>query len=451
MKKILSIAGSDPSGGAGIQADIKAITACGGYAAAVPTALTIQNTLGVSEVCCVDAGIVKKQIASVLTDLHPEAIKIGMVGNGEIVECVATLLRQYLSDYPSTAVVLDPVMAATSGKTLMGAELWHSVEELLLPIVTMVTPNIPEARQLLQDQHDDATDVAAMLRMAERISQRYGIATLLKGGHLDGNKMTDVLCCNGEATIYEQQRIASHNLHGTGCMLSSAVATFLARGYSIPEAVGRAKQFLTSSIKAARDIDIGHGNGPLITNRDIAVIGITQETFFEGEAMAIMRLLDGEVSRVHIRKPIASAEEVKALIKEIRPEYYGRLTIHNHLRLQPEMGLGGVHLNSHNPVLPEYVDRKSTLVSMACHSIKEIEEHCDEADYLFLSPIFDSISKQGYGGKFSLQELVEAHERGIINEKVVAMGGITPDRMATIKTLGFGGAALLGALWTNCH
>ncbi|MCF0208899.1 MAG: bifunctional hydroxymethylpyrimidine kinase/phosphomethylpyrimidine kinase [Bacteroidaceae bacterium] len=447
MKTILSIAGSDPSGGAGIQADIRAITACGGYPAAVPTALTVQNTLGVSEVCCVDADLVRKQIAAVLQDLQPAAIKIGMVGSCETVVVIAELLRKYLQEHPSTAVVLDPVMAATSGKTLMDGSLWQSVEELLLPLVTLITPNIPEARQLLQDYHNDATDAAAMLSMAGEISRKYGVATLLKGGHLEGDTMTDVLFCNDKTKIYEQQKIESRNLHGTGCMLSSAVATFLAKGYAISEAVGAAKQFLTSAIKAAQSINIGHGNGPLITNGGIDLIGITQENFFEGEAEAIMRLLDGDVSRVHIRKPSATADEVEALIRGIRPVYYDRLTIHNHLELQPKMKLGGVHLNSLHPLLPEYIDRKSTLVSIACHSIKEISERYDEADYLFLSPIFDSISKQGYGAKYSLQELMEAHESGIINKKIVAMGGITPDRIATIKALGFGGAALLGALW----
>ncbi|MCF0166859.1 MAG: thiamine phosphate synthase [Bacteroidales bacterium] len=180
----------------------------------------------------------------------------------------------------------------------------------------------------------------------------------------------------------------------------------------------------------------------------LGIIGITKEDFFEGEAAAIMKLLDARVSRMHIRKPDASLAEVEALIRGIRPEYYRRLTIHYQLELQPQMGLGGVHLNVRRPMLPAYIDRRNTLVSRSCHSLKEVEEYCDEVDYLFLSPIFDSISKQGYGSKFTMQDLKEAQRAGIINEKVVAMGGVTSNRIATISSLGFGGAALLGALWT---
>lgn len=254
---ILSIAGSDPSGGAGIQADIKAISALGAYAAAAVTAVTVQNTQGVSHVYPLPADVVQAQVEAVLSDLHPHAVKIGMVHDAAIVRAIAAAVHHY----PVPAVVYDPVMISTSGRRLMTEETVQTIIDTLFPLCTLITPNLSEAALLCGRE---LVGVPDMEQAACELTQRYATACLVKGGHLQGDIMCDVLYTSvGECHRFTEQRIETNNLHGTGCTLSSAIATKLAFGCDLPEAVRQAKDYVSRAIRAGKDLQVGNGNGPL--------------------------------------------------------------------------------------------------------------------------------------------------------------------------------------------
>lgn len=252
MIPILSIAGSDCSGGAGIQADIKTISACKMYAMSVITAVTAQNTLGVQAVSAVSAEMVSKQIDSVFADIVPKAVKIGMLCNAEIVMAVAERLKYYKAEN----VVIDPVMLSTSGRALLDDKAVEIAEKELFPMAALLTPNIPEAMRLSGMEirgMDSAAAAAAVLK------EKYGCAVLIKGGHgRDG--CNDLLLADKEY-VYRCAKIENPNTHGTGCTLSSAIACGLGKGLSLPESVRLAKAYITGAIKDG--MKIGHGSGPL--------------------------------------------------------------------------------------------------------------------------------------------------------------------------------------------
>ena len=253
---ILTIAGSDCSGGAGIQADMKTISALGGYAATAITAVTVQNTLGVSAVYAIPAEIVRGQIEAVMDDLHPVAVKIGMVYEEIAVKVIADCLRKYTPEQ----VVYDPVMVSTSGRKLMEEHAIKVIERELFPLVSLITPNLNEAEILTGKK---ITSLEDMKKAAAELAVKYGTHILLKGGHLEGNEMTDVLYVDGDIHLYKEKKIMTRNLHGTGCTLSSSIATYLALGYDVKEAVGKAKAYVSGAIAAAKEQELGHGNGPL--------------------------------------------------------------------------------------------------------------------------------------------------------------------------------------------
>lgn len=252
---ILTIAGSDCSGGAGIQADIKTISTLNGYAASVITAVTAQNTLGVQAVYPIPADIVCAQIKSVMDDLHPNAIKIGMVHNASIACTIADCLKKYKPGF----VVYDPVMVSTSGRQLMTEETVCTIKEDLFPLCTLITPNLNETALLLAC---GITNIKDMEQAACTLAALYHTSVLVKGGHLTGNEMCDVLY-DGTIHLFRHEKIESSNLHGTGCTLSSAIATFLAKGCTLEEAVRRAKAYINIAIERGKDWQIGQGNGPL--------------------------------------------------------------------------------------------------------------------------------------------------------------------------------------------
>ena len=242
MEIVLTIAGSDPSGGAGIQQDLKVITAHGCYGATVITALTSQNTLGVQSSMPVPSDVVASQLQSVLSDLQVSAIKIGMIPN----KAVAEVIVQALQDV-HVPIIYDPVMISTSGYQLMSSDAIAYIAQHLFPLCALVTPNLPEAERL-QDQiaHPQT-------------------AFLIKGGHADSSLMTDRLIMpDGTIREFTTEKIPTHNLHGTGCTLSSAIASNMALGESLPKAISQAKDFITAAIRRSIDSHIGHGNGPLI-------------------------------------------------------------------------------------------------------------------------------------------------------------------------------------------
>ena len=252
--RILSIAGSDSSGGAGIQADIKTITMLGGYAMTAITAITAQNTLGVQGVAPISPEMVAQQIASCVEDIGVDAVKIGMLASPEVIAAVAEALSGI--DAP---VVLDPVMIATSGAVLVGPEAVAALREMLFPRAGLLTPNLPELAHLAGRE---LPTHAAMVAAAEELAAATGAAVLAKGGHTQSERITDVLVVPGEAPLsFDHARIDTRHTHGTGCTLSSAIATLLGRGESLPEAVRLARQFVLQAIEAAPGY--GAGSGPL--------------------------------------------------------------------------------------------------------------------------------------------------------------------------------------------
>lgn len=261
MKKypcVLSIAGSDCSGGAGIQADIKTISAAGVYAASAVTAVTVQNTCGVSDVLPVPPQYVAAQIEAVMSDIHPDAVKIGMVSDADTVRAIAECLSRFNPRY----IVFDPVMVSSSGRKLMSDEAVTVICQKLFPLCTLITPNIDEASMLLQR---DITTVDDM-KVAARELLRYGSgAVLLKGGHLEEERMTDILQEKQSELpmAFDSQKVDSHNTHGTGCTLSSAIAARLALGYTLAEAVGSGKDYVHHCLESGKDVHIGEGHGPM--------------------------------------------------------------------------------------------------------------------------------------------------------------------------------------------
>ncbi|MEX5728340.1 hydroxymethylpyrimidine/phosphomethylpyrimidine kinase [Rhodovulum iodosum] len=256
IANILAIAGSDPSGGAGIQADIKAISANGGYAMAAITALTAQNTQGVQGVALIDPEMVGAQIAAIREDVRIDAVKIGMLGSAAIAARVADALAGL-----SAPIVLDPVMVAKGGDRLLAPEAVAAVRERLLPRASVVTPNLPEAADLLGDV--PATTRGEMARQAYALLGLGSGAVLLKGGHLGGNDSPDLLVSAEGEHWFEGRRCATENTHGTGCTLSSALAAQLGQKRPLAEAVRQAKSYISGAIAQAGALNVGSGHGPV--------------------------------------------------------------------------------------------------------------------------------------------------------------------------------------------
>lgn len=258
-KTALTIAGSDCSGGAGIQADIKTMMANGVYAMSAVTALTAQNTTGVAAIMEVTPEFLGQQLDSVFTDIRPDAVKIGMVSSGALIEKIG----EKLTEYKAENIVVDPVMVATSGARLISEEAVAVLKERLLPLAALLTPNIPEAEVLSGKRIRSPKE---MELAAKSISETYHCAVLCKGGHSisDAN---DLLYCSGDATWFRGKRIPNPNTHGTGCTLSSAIASNLAKGYDLSKAVEQAKAYLSDALNAM--LDLGAGSGPMDHGFDI--------------------------------------------------------------------------------------------------------------------------------------------------------------------------------------
>ena len=253
MRTALTIAGSDSSGGAGIQADIKTMTANGVFAMSAITALTAQNTTGVTGIMEVSPEFLKEQIDCIFTDIRPDAVKIGMVSSAELIRAIAEKLKEYKAEN----IVVDPVMVATSGAKLISDDAVSTLKERLLPLADILTPNIPEAEVLSGMEVKTEED---MVRAAEKISVSYQCAVLVKGGH-QLNDANDLLCRDGDFQWFYGKRISNPNTHGTGCTLSSAIASNLAKGFDMNVSVERAKAYISGALGAM--LDLGKGSGPM--------------------------------------------------------------------------------------------------------------------------------------------------------------------------------------------
>ncbi|MBQ2840102.1 MAG: bifunctional hydroxymethylpyrimidine kinase/phosphomethylpyrimidine kinase [Oscillospiraceae bacterium] len=253
MRTALTIAGSDSCGGAGIQADIKTMTMNGVYAMSVITALTAQNTLGVSAIHEVTPDFLKHQLDAVFSDISPDAVKIGMTSSDELIEVIAKALYHY----KAKNIVVDPVMVATSGARLINENAIQTLTEQLFPIATIITPNIPEAEILSGNTIKNRQD---MVSAAKQLQEKYGCSVLLKGGH-SINDANDLLYTHGKHIWFTGERIDNPNTHGTGCTLSSAIAANLAKGFTTEDSVECAKKYISGALSA--QLNLGHGRGPL--------------------------------------------------------------------------------------------------------------------------------------------------------------------------------------------
>jgi hydroxymethylpyrimidine/phosphomethylpyrimidine kinase len=256
--KVLTIAGSDSGGGAGIQADLKTISAIGCYGLSVITALTAQNTLGVTGIHPVPAAFAAEQIDAVLSDIGADAVKIGMLYSAELIQVVVAALNKH----GARKVVLDPVMVAQSGDQLLQGDAIEAIKSELMPLADVVTPNLPEASVLYGRPLKHWSDVE---RAAETLAQHGSRSILIKGGHRDENKSTDLLFVAEEKRFVRltADRIETRNNHGTGCTLSSAIASYMAKGDDIEEAVQKAKMYMNQAITAGAGYQLGHGHGPV--------------------------------------------------------------------------------------------------------------------------------------------------------------------------------------------
>lgn len=257
-KRALTIAGSDPSGGAGIQADLKTFSACGCFGTSAIVAVVDENTVGVTGVHPVPVDFVSGQIRSVLDDIGTDSVKIGMLHSSELIRAV----KSTLSDFKITNIVLDPVMVATSGDKLLQDEAIETLKNELIPFVRIITPNIPEAEILLDKKINSQDDLAKVIK---DLSVNRSVSVLLKAGHLTEDVLTDVFYNAETDEIIEltSKRIYTKNTHGTGCTFSSAIAAFLAHGQSLNQAVTNAKDYMVNVIKAGSEYNIGKGHGPV--------------------------------------------------------------------------------------------------------------------------------------------------------------------------------------------
>jgi hydroxymethylpyrimidine/phosphomethylpyrimidine kinase len=270
MARVLVVAGSDSGGGAGIQADVKTVTALGGYAATAVTALTAQNTLGVEAVLTMDPDFVERQMEVVLIDIGADAIKIGMLGSAATVQRVADTCRRLAA---TTPVVVDPVMVAKGGQSLLDPDAREALRTVLVPIAALVTPNVPEAESLTGLRIGGEADLG---RAAERLLLLGPAAVLVKGGHLPGDRVVDVLrTADGGEYRFESPRIDSRSTHGTGCTLASAIAVGIAEGLTLEGAVARARLYVFEAIRTAPNF--GQGHGPLNHAHPITALRAQEE------------------------------------------------------------------------------------------------------------------------------------------------------------------------------
>jgi hydroxymethylpyrimidine/phosphomethylpyrimidine kinase len=254
--RILIVAGSDSGGGAGIQADIKTVTALGGFATTAITALTAQNTCEVRDVLPVPPAFVRAQMEAVLDDIGADVVKTGMLFDAAVIESVSTVLEQRCA---STPLVVDPVMVAERGARLLAPAAVDALRRRLIPLASVITPNLPEAEVLLETA---IADVEAARQAAARLQRRFGVAVLLKGGHFSGEQVMDVLVtADGRESLFRDPRLPGRSTHGTGCTLASAIAAGLAQGLGLEDAVARGRRYLREAIGTAAPL--GRGHGPL--------------------------------------------------------------------------------------------------------------------------------------------------------------------------------------------
>lgn len=487
----LTIAGSDPSGGAGLQADLKTFSALGVYGTSAITAVTVQNTVGVKYVHKLPPQVVYDQIETVMEDIHIDAVKIGMVNDAETLDAVVKALNRHKPAF----LVVDPVMVSTSGYSLMQPDALDIMRERLLPIADIVTPNIPEACVLAGiETYKSGEDIQNDIDCMAQAIFAYGVkALLIKGGHMDGNTKNDYLYIkNGDdikRICLSSETVDTNNTHGTGCTLSSAIAAFAARGMSLEQAVRCAKNYLTEALKAGADIHVGNGHGPVnhfykpvacltVNNtpgckcttsgiKHYALSGspscpppvniqfITHFTDKYSYLDSAMMALEGGCRWIQLRMKDADEDEIEKTALRLIPECRRRgaiFIIDDHVELALRIGADGVHIGKKD--MPVAEARRLTgpdfIIGGTANTFDDIRRIVSEgADYIGCGPFRFTTTKKnlapmlGLGGyKNILSQMKEAG----ISLPLVAIGGITCDDIPCLLSAGVSGIALSGSI-----
>ena len=456
----LTIAGSDPVAGAGIQADIKTMSALGYYAATAITAVTVQDTVNVHAVHPVPPDIVAAQIRAVTADLHPHAVKIGMVNDAPTIEAIA----EALPHHGIVPIVIDPILVATGGTPLLQDEAYDALCTRLLPLATLITPNIPEAERLARMP---ITDEASMDRAAAEISRSTGCPwILIKGGHRQGMK-TDVLYGGGQRRAFSSPPVDTRNTHGTGCTLSSAITAFLAQQYAVEQAVAMAKAFVDEALRAGSDMSAGNGHGslnhffsprPLLTTSwrsafpcQFITHANDRHSYVEGALMA----LQGGCRWIQLRMKQASDEEVAQAARTLMPlcrEAGAVFLLDDRVELARDLEADGVHLGKND--MPVSQARRllgaGSIIGGTANTFEDILNlHQQGADYIGCGPFRFTQTKQklaptlGIDGYRAL--LAQMRQAGI-SLPLVGIGGITCEDIPALMDLGIDGIALSGSV-----
>lgn len=459
IQSVLSIAGSDSSGGAGIQADIKTILANGCYAMTAITALTAQNTRDVLGICDTTPEFLERQIQTVCEDIIPDAVKIGMVSSVNLIHTIAKMLRKY----NLKNVVVDPVMISTSGCKLISDDAIDVLIDELFPLATIITPNIPEAELLSCQKIQTAED---MERVGQMIADKYNVAVLLKGGHriCDAN---DLLVTGTNCIWFQGVRVDNDNTHGTGCTLSSAIASWLAKGYDLVDSVNHAKLYISQTL--FHGINIGKGSGPLnhgwmikhtlnktwsksAIRRAMMLYAVTDnhESVDQSLVEKIELALKGGATMIQLRQKGMTFEqflEAARQAKILTDAYHVPLIINDNVMVAALVDADGVHLGQDDMDIKEA--RKilgyNKIIGLSAHNISEAElAQINGADYIGVGAVFNTTTKD-HTIPVSFETLQTICNT--VSIPVVAIGGLNAENIKKLKNSGIAGVALVSAVF----
>ena len=456
----LTIAGSDPVAGAGIQADLKTMSALGCYAASAITAVTVQDTVNVQAVHPVPPNIVAGQIRVVMADLQPRAVKIGMVNDAQTISAIANSLPKH----GIVPIVIDPILVATGGAPLLQQDAYDALCTRLLPLATLITPNIPEAERLAQMS---ITDSDSMDKAAAEISRRTGCPwILIKGGHRQGMK-TDVLYGEGTRHTYSSPSVDTCNTHGTGCTLSSAITAFLAQQYGMEQAVEKAKAFVDEALRAGSDRCIGSGHGPMnhffapqpmLTHSWLNAFPcqfITHANERYSYVQGALMALQGGCRWIQLRMKKASDDELAQAAETLMPlcrEAGAVFILDDRVELARSLGADGVHLGKNDMPIAQarQLLGADSIIGGTANTFEDIQNlHQQGADYIGCGPYRFTQTKENLAptlGMEGYRNLLAQMHHADISLPLVGIGGITCEDIPALMALGVSGIALSGSV-----
>lgn len=456
MRTVLTIAGSDCSGGAGIQADIKTIEANGCYAMSAITALTAQNTVGVKDISNVSPDFLKKQLDACFDDMDIDAVKIGMVSEGSLIRVIADVLHKRRVKN----IIVDPVMVSTSGSRLISEDAVSILKDKIFPIASLITPNIPEAEILTEMKIQDSED---MIKAGRLLSGNYNSSILIKGGH-SVNDSTDILVMGDMVTKIDGKRIENDNTHGTGCTLSSAIAAGLARGNSMEDAIRHAKNFISGALKYG--INLGHGSGPLnhiwdntkrsrmkkLLAQSLKLYGVTDGRGNDDGNLCdkVLSAIRGGMTFLQLReKNVTDEQYIKDAmdVKELADRYNVPLIINDNVAVAKQSHADGVHLGQDDMRVDEARIRlgEDKIIGATAHSVSEaLHAEALGADYLGVGAVFRSSTKDNTT-PITYDTLKDICEH--VSIPVVAISGINQDNIWELVGSGISGVAVVSAIF----